>query len=335
MSDAKTYVFGGEGQSGSTASIISALSPLLQQKGIDPGVLAMMSGNNGWGNGSWIWILFLVLLWGNNGWGNGNGNGVASALNGDAGREMLMNAINGNGQAISQLATVLNTDIGNIQNAVGQIQLAVSSVGNAVGLSGQQVINSVQSGDAALSQQLCKCCCDSQLAVANQTSALQSGIFNAQSALQSGIVDNRFTNQIGQGNLQHSIDMMGSRDALSVAQQTNTLQSAGAANSQRIVDAINTLHVDMSREFCAAKERDLQSKIDTQGDLITQLRGQISNDAQSKSFTAAFNALQNQITALSGKVPNTVPVQYPNIIAANNTPNVGGWYGYSGGSYFG
>jgi len=100
-----------------------------------------------------------------------------------------------------------------------------------------------------------------------------------------------------------------------------------------VVDAINTLHVDMSRQFCEAKERDLQSKIDTQSDLITQLRGQISNDAQSKAFTETMTALQNQITALSSKVPNTVPVQYPNIIAANNTPYVGGFYG--NGTYFG
>jgi len=74
----------------------------------------MMNNNGGWNNGAWIWILFIILLWGNNGWGN-NGNGsLASTLNGDAGRELLMNAINGNGQAISQLATNLNTDIGNV-----------------------------------------------------------------------------------------------------------------------------------------------------------------------------------------------------------------------------
>jgi hypothetical protein len=41
-------------------------------------------------------------------------------------------------------------------------------------MSGQQVINSVQAGNAALSQQLCNCCCENRVAVLNQTNALQS-----------------------------------------------------------------------------------------------------------------------------------------------------------------
>lgn len=57
----KTYVFG-EGTN--TNGIISALAPMLQNKGIDPGVLAMMNNNGFGGNGAWIWIFFLAILWG-------------------------------------------------------------------------------------------------------------------------------------------------------------------------------------------------------------------------------------------------------------------------------
>lgn len=47
----KTYVF--DGGSGSN-SIVSALAPMLQSKGIDPGVLALMNNNGGFGgNGGW------------------------------------------------------------------------------------------------------------------------------------------------------------------------------------------------------------------------------------------------------------------------------------------
>lgn len=46
----KTYVFDG----GSSNGIISALAPMLQSKGIDPGVLALMNNNGGFGgNGGW------------------------------------------------------------------------------------------------------------------------------------------------------------------------------------------------------------------------------------------------------------------------------------------
>ncbi len=45
----KTYVFDG----GSTNGIVSALAPMLQSKGIDPGVLALMNNNGFGGQGGW------------------------------------------------------------------------------------------------------------------------------------------------------------------------------------------------------------------------------------------------------------------------------------------
>lgn len=315
--NAKTYVFGNDG-----SNLLGALAPLMQQKGVDPAWFAMLN-NNGWGGNNAFFLLLLVLLWGNNGWGGfGGNNGAVQALNGDAGRELLMNAINGNASSIDHLATVLNTDFGNVQSAINAIQLAVSSVGNTVGLSGQQVINAIQAGNASLGQQLCKCCCDNQLAIANQTSALQSGIFNAQTALQTGITDNKFANQMGQSAIQHSIDMMGASDNLAICQQTNTLQNNGVANTQRIVDAISGLQNNMTREFCEARERDMQIKIDTQSELITQLRGQLSNNQQTAQLYAMINPLQVQLTALANKMPNTVPVVFPDLSVVNNTPTV-------------
>jgi len=50
MSEEKTYVFDGGGAN----SIISALAPMLSNRGIDPGVLALMNNNDGFGgNGGW------------------------------------------------------------------------------------------------------------------------------------------------------------------------------------------------------------------------------------------------------------------------------------------
>lgn len=62
MSEEKTYVF----DSGAGNSVISALAPMLQNRGIDPSVLALMNNNDGFGgNGGWfIWILFLAMMWG-------------------------------------------------------------------------------------------------------------------------------------------------------------------------------------------------------------------------------------------------------------------------------
>ena len=88
----------------------------------------------------------------------------------------------------------------------------------------------------------------------------------------------------------------------------------------------------ITKEFCDLKERELQNKIDSQGDLITQLRGEISNDKQTLQFNAAFHALDDKIDAIAAKQPNTVPVTWPNLVGVNATPYMGQGY-YPGGSY--
>jgi hypothetical protein len=103
---------------------------------LDPNLLfSMMQNNGGFGGNNWIWIIFLFFLfgWNGNGFGNGNNNAVASSVE----RDMLMNAIQGNGTAIQNLANYLNADINQVQNALNSVQNSISNVGNAVGLSGQ------------------------------------------------------------------------------------------------------------------------------------------------------------------------------------------------------
>lgn len=99
--DEKTIVFGND--SAATSSLMSVLSPLLSQRGIDPNLLLTMNNGNGFGgNGNFFWVLFLLLLWnrgGFGGWGNnGNGNGcLAAQLNDNTGRavgNMRLNALN-------------------------------------------------------------------------------------------------------------------------------------------------------------------------------------------------------------------------------------------------
>lgn len=165
MSEEKTYVF----DSASGSNIISALAPMLQNRGIDPGVLALMNNNDGFGGngGWWIWIIFLALMWGGFGGrgafgGYGDGTGfLASQLNNDYGRDVLLQAINGNGDAVRQLATTLHSD-------VNQIQSTLCSLSNTVGLTGQQIINAVQSGDNAIASQIAACCCETKNMITTQ-----------------------------------------------------------------------------------------------------------------------------------------------------------------------
>ena len=75
----------------------------------------------------------------------------------------------------------------------------------------------------------------------------------------------------------------------------------------------------------------MQAKIDTQADIITQLRGQIDNANQTAQITGYVNSLiaplQAKVTEISDKQLPTVPVQWPQIQAVNTTPYMGGLYG--------
>lgn len=174
----KTYVFNSEPSNSGGRLDVTALLPNLlgSNNSFDPNLLFAL--NNGyrnqdmWGGAGcwWIWIL-LLFGWGRNGFGGYGGDyshGLPYALNGDAGREMLMNAIQGNGNAISQLATTLNCDVNSIKDNLFNIQSLIQGVGNQVGMSGQQIINSIQSVGCQIGSQIASCCCDVKSAIERQ-----------------------------------------------------------------------------------------------------------------------------------------------------------------------
>ena len=305
---------------------------------IDPALMMALSQNGGFRNGNWMWMMFMWILFpwifNGNGFGgfgnNGAGTGfLANQLNNDAGRDLLLQAINGRADALGQLANILNTSVSNVQNGVNAIQSAVQTVGSQVGLTGAQVINSIQGGNASLSQQLCNCCCENRLAIANQTNALQSQAAANHSAATLLASQNHAADQLQNAQIEAA-------DQLAVCQQTNTLTNQADRNTNSILNAIAGQNTLITKEFCDLKERELQNKINTQGDIITQLRNQISNDNQTLAFNKAMSALDDKIDAIAARQPNTVPVQWPNIIAANATPYIGQNYGYNGwGNGFG
>jgi hypothetical protein len=295
--------------------------------GIDPGLLALLNQNGGFGgNGNWIWILFLWMMWGGNGFGNGmNGGGagfISNQLNNNQGRDLLLQALNGRADALGQIAQITNTGVETVKNGIFALQNSINQVGSQVGMSGLEVQNAIALGNASLAQQLASCCCENRLAICNQTNALQSQAAANHAAATLQTAQNHAATQLQMAQIE-------SADQLAVCQQTNTLATQADRNSNAILNAIAGQNTLITKEFCDLKERELQNKIDTQGDIITQLRNQISNDHQTLAFNNTIHALDDKIDAIAAKQPNTVPVQYPNLVAANATPYVGG-YGYGG-----
>ena len=271
-------------------------------------------GFGGWGGGLGTGILGFLLgalvnnggfggLFGGGGWG---GNGAAGAgflsnqINNDSGRELLMNAITSQGEAgraaTQNLATMLGQDFNLVNTGVSAIRDGIAALTAQTGMSALQIINAIQAGNADLASQLCKCCCENKLLVTSQ----------------------------------------GYENQLRTVEQTNTLGRAIDGASQRNVDAIADLKTTLVKEFCDAKERDMQSEINRQSEIITQLRGQIDNDRQTAAIAAMLAPIQKEVDDIRCKQPQTVPVIWPNLAAVNTTPYVSGGY-YQGGfnGYYG
>lgn len=290
---------------------------------IDPNLLLALNNNGGFGgNGNWMWIMFLWWMsmynnngWGGNGFGGNNGTGfLANQMNNDAGRDLLLQAINGRADSLGQLANILNTSVENVKSGIYSLNASMQTLGGQIGMTGLEVRNSIDNGNAILGRQLCECCCENRLAICQQTNALQSSIAAHDASVRLQLAQNE------------------AADQLSVCQQTNTLTSQASNNTNAILGAIKDQNAMIVDKFCDLEKRELQNRINAQGDIITQLRNQISNDEQTLKFNAAFHAIDDKIDAIAAKQPATTPVIYPNLTAVNNTPYMGGYgnWGYNG-----
>ena len=295
----RTYVFGNEGSG--QGGMMSLIAPLLQQRGLDPNLLVAMNRGGGFGSneGSWfIWLLFILCFcgWGGNGFGfggRGNGGGLANEINNDYGRSLLMDAIGGNRNALSNLATQLNCTEGQIQNAISALTSQVQSVGNQVGMSGMQTINALQQGNMQIAQQIANCCCENRLAICQQTGTLQNAINNV---------------------------------AVGQERATSSLAYATKEQSCELKNAIKDATAELKAGQTAAEFRDMQDKIDhlreengtyKSSAMMSQIVGQ-----SLAPVNAALAGLQSEVNAIKCAQPNTVTVPYqpfqavPNCVAA-------------------
>ena len=265
-----------------------------------------MNGNNGLlgGNGlaGGAVGFILGLLFGNGGFGNFGFGGGRGVVADNHNTDVVLSAIQGTDADVRQLATSSGYSLDAIKSALGTVSTALATMGGQLGMSSLEVVNAIQSGNATLGRQLCECCCENRLLTTQQ----------------------------------------GYESRIATIEQTNQLGSQADRNTRSITDAIAAQTVAMNDGFCAIKERELQSKIDTLTAANTALRGQIDNAAQTSQIAAMLAPIQAEVASIKASQPNTVPVQWPNLTAVNTTPYVGfGYgfnpygYGFSGNSYWG
>ena len=291
--ESKTYVFGNEGSG--QGGMMSLIAPLLQQRGLDPNLLVAMNRCGGFGSneGSWfIWLLFILCFcgWGGNGFGFGNNGrgGLANEINNDYGRSLLMDAIGGNRNALSNLATQLNCTEGQIQNAISALTSQVQNVGNQVGMSGMQTINALQQGNMQIAQQIANCCCQT---------------------------NNNITTQ-------------GYENKLAICHQTHSINDNANANALMLRDTNQSNHLALMGKLDQMQTQAMQDKLDALREKNSALVAQISNEHQTQALqayqaqiitpvNAALAALQAEVAGIKCKLPNTVSVPYPQLKTYN------------------
>ena len=259
-----TYVF--DGNQPNAGGLDSNLAAALLSQG----------RNNGFGGNDGLWgVIYLAIIASIFGWnrgGFGGGSAIPAELSGDAGRELLMQAIQGNRESIGQIASSLSC-------STQQVQTALCNIQSTLGLTGQQIINAVQSGDSGIINQLSSCCCN----------------------------------------------ILSARD----------LKDSNDANSRAILAKLD-----------AAETRVLQDKLDAERQKSATLAAQLNNEHQTAAIlssvgqqiapvVAGLNALQSEVDGIKCKLPNTVPVQWPNIVGVNLDTYRAAAYGAAAGNYAG
>lgn len=244
--------------------------------------------NGAWGgDGAW-WIILLIALLGGfngNGWG-GNGGGFAGG---------------------NELYPWLNQSQ-NVNDGFRDRMI-------------QTNLQGIQQGISGLSTQLCNCCSDMQMAVANgfanaetaanarQMANMQQG-FGMQTAMMQG-----FTG------VQAQTAQLASDIQLGNAQQTATILAENCADRAALSDGVRDIIASQTAGTQRIIDQLCQDKIDAKNDEIAQLRQQL-NMQQLAASQAAQNAFitqgfSNEVDALYNRL-NTCPV--PSMPVYGRTP---------------
>lgn len=212
-----------------------ALMGMLANKGVDPGIIAMLNDckeKGSWGDGGMLIVLFLILILGFGGNGGFFGRGQAGDVAGvdrtvvnEANYSRMLDAIGGNREAISQLAQTLNC-------TQGQITSALAGVDKQIAVNQGSIINAVQSCCCNIQGKVQDCCCQTNLNIERQGCQTRADIQDVRYLVQS-----------------------------TASAQDNLMQSLFSAQNAYLAD-----------QFCQIKSREDQREIQALRDKLAEQR---------------------------------------------------------------
>lgn len=236
------------------------------------------NGNSGFG-GDWGWIVLLLLLgWGNNGNGFGGGNGG-----------------------------------GNIYPWMNQANLTSDGFQNAMM---NDNITEIRSGVSNLSTQLCNCCGDMQMALANGFAGVEQGAntrqianmqtaFAAQTAMQQGF--NQIASQQADCCCENRLANCQTQNI--IQNEGNATRFADANNTRDIIDATNRGNQMILDKLCQLELDGFKRENDS---LRTQLNMAALRESQTAQNAFIQQGFANEVDQLYNRLSScpvgTVPV---------------------------
>ena len=140
---------------------------------------------------------------------------------------LLMGAIQGNGNDLKMLASNLNCDFNALQNSICGIQAGIQQLSGQVGYSAERVINAISQGNLQMTIALKDCCCQTQQNIIRMGYENQMGQKDIINQMQHGF---SYTNT--------GIERPASTLGFQMQQDTWDLIRAGENNTQRIIDTL-------------------------------------------------------------------------------------------------
>ena len=272
MDDSKIFMFpdGGTKQT----SDVNSLLPLLMMNG------GCMNG------GGWMWVIFLFFLYPlmrNGGlFGNACGNGnsclgpLANMVNNNDGRDLLMQAINGNGAAVQNLASMFGVKVDMIQAAINSVNNSVTQIGCKIDSSTGAILNAGTQNTMTLANQLATCCCNlknaitegnyqNQIATIQQTDTIKQSVGTVGNAVTRGFADVGYALRDQTCNIEKSVDSVGDRiiakldasekaamqDKINSLQTQLTTEHQSGVIAQQIAAAVNPIAAAVQEIKCA------------------------------------------------------------------------------------
>ena len=212
------------------------------------------------GSNGLLWIFLLILFWGGGtGFGNRGGDAavegqveaaIAKAEARGLSDTAVLNAIQGNKEAVAQIANTLGIQFEAVRSTLASMTNGICDLGYKLGQDTASLMSAISGGNASLSRQLADCCCATQRSMDSIKYDMASGFCQVNTNIDKSAfhLERYIDKKFEQAQFENRAGFQGIRDYLvgeKIATLQNDLQAAqlvlqNNAQTQAIMNYIDS-----------------------------------------------------------------------------------------------